>query len=275
VSSAKLDPAALNPANPDPEWLALMIGNSRLHWAWFQGEQLQQTWDVAHLEFELGDRDAVLSHPLFPQHWRELPLSIASVVASQTQLWRSPHSSLITLADVPIAGLYSSLGIDRAIALFGALQRYRCPVLVIDAGTALTFTATPANRTFLGGAILPGLSLQLRSLNDQTAALPLVSAANLPPRWSTDTADAIRSGVLYGLLAAIQDEIRAWQDAIGAVNGQVVLTGGDGSLLVDLLRQVVPEQVAPEQVAPKVAVSWEPDLVFWGMRAIVYASDSD
>jgi type III pantothenate kinase len=250
-------------ADLPPDWLAIMIGNSRLHWAEFQAKQLQQTGDIAHAEkleliIESPKEDDVRSrHPPLPQNWREFPIYVASV-AGRTEPWlKLPKARQITLTNVPIAGLYAGLGIDRAIALYGALKTYKSPALVIDAGTALTFTASNHTQAFLGGAILPGVSLQLRSLHEHTTDLPQLSRPNqLPPHWSVTTPDAINSGVLYGILAAIQDRIRAWQQDI---NGQVIVTGGDGQLVRDLLRAIAPEFV----------LTYDPHLLFWGMRAIV------
>ena len=50
------------------------------------------------------------------------------------------------------------------------------PMLVIDAGTALTFTGADANQCLVGGAILPGLRLQLASLGQKTGQLPLLES---------------------------------------------------------------------------------------------------
>lgn len=57
-------------------------------------------------------------------------------------------------------------------------------ILVIDAGTALTFTAADADQRLVGGAILPGLGLQRSSLAQKTATLPRVE---LLPSPSTAT----------------------------------------------------------------------------------------
>jgi type III pantothenate kinase len=70
-----------------------------------------------------------------------LPLYLASVVPSQTALWQTyPDVHIITLDQVPLQGVYPTLGIDRALALWGAGETWGWPMLVIDAGTALTLT---------------------------------------------------------------------------------------------------------------------------------------
>lgn len=262
----------------DASWLALMIGNSRLHWTWFVGTQLQQAWDTPHLSSDLIayltqknlNFAACLERlaaelPALPSCLSivpaGLPLWLASVVPAQIPLWQAyPQIQVITLERVPIPGLYPTLGIDRALALLGAAAVYGLPSLVIDAGTAFTFTGANAEGALVGGAILPGLRLQLRSLAEHTAALPYLSEPNLllPERWTKNTQDAIWSGVLYSLLASIQDFIVAWRQQF--LEGAIVLTGGDAGLLSHLLRQQLPE-VAAQIIS-------DPQLIFWGIRRV-------
>ncbi len=264
-------------------WLALMVGNSRLHWAWFMESTLQQAWDSAHfstedigyliehhLDFAAGIDGAVNQRaglPIGSIVPANLPLWVASVIPDQLPLWQAySHTQVITLDRIPLQGLYSTLGIDRALALLGAATVYELPCLVIDAGTALTFTAADADGRLVGGAILPGLQLQLRSLAEHTAALPYLSSEQvlLPQRWANNTADAIWSGLLYTLLAGIRDFITTWQEQQAA--GAIVLTGGDASLLAELMHQQSPALAAHLRV--------DSQLIFWGMRHLALASYS-
>lgn len=240
-------------------WLALMIGNSRLHWALFQGDDFVVAWNTPHLNcaqvqqlveqrFAPPAWASILESPL-PQMGLEelnpatnsahksLPLWLASVVPSQTALWQTyagvhpvnPHQ-------LPIGGLYPTLGSDRILALWGAGTTWDWPILVIDGGTALTLTAATPDRNLLGGAILPGLRLQFQALSQQTAALPPVSHTHdLPPRWATTTPTAIQSGILYTVMAGLRDYLQDWWQRYPG--GAVTLTGGDGLLLFNYLKQ--------------------------------------
>jgi type III pantothenate kinase len=254
-------------------WLALMIGNSRLHWAWFLNGILRQTWDIPHLPppaiaslFTQGDRrksipDAArdLLMPLTLQP--ESPLWIASVVPSQTTLWQVyPHARVLRLEQIPLQGLYPSLGIDRALAVLGASRSLGFPVLVIDAGTALTFTAADEQAQLLGGAIVAGLQTQWRSLAQNTAALPVgdATSATLPERWAMNTPDAIRSGIIYTLLASIRNYSEAWLERFP--EGAIALTGGDGAMLFQHLQTQFPA------LATRIIV--DPNLIFWGMQEV-------
>lgn len=262
-------------------WLGLMIGNSRLHWAWSEVEALppfelqiyrlqtyrRQTYDLPHLSAaqiaSLTQRlDFAASGLTWPQITPPpaLPLWLASVVPAQTPLWQAySKTQVITLEQIPIPGLYPTLGIDRALALLGAVWRYGSPCLVIDAGTALTFTGADAQGALVGGAILPGLRLQLRALGEQTAGLPTVTTQpSLPERWSRSTADAILSGVLHSLLAGLRDFTEAWQ--LQHPGSAILITGGDAALLNTLLAQQVPKLAAQIQL--------DSELVFLGMQQI-------
>ncbi|NEP10796.1 MAG: pantothenate kinase [Symploca sp. SIO2C1] len=254
-------------------YVALMIGNSRLHWALFVDDTLAEAWDTNHLSAVLVEQllqdwaSGIIPISIFPTRLIEQqlitnqpPLYIASVVPAQTKLWQNyPAAQVITLADLPLQGVYPSLGIDRALAVLGAGETYGYPVLVIDAGTALTFTGANAQRQLMGGAITPGLGLQLKSLAEKTAALPAIQLPiELPIRWAMETPRAIESGVIYTVLAGIRDFIADWQHQFP--NTQIALIGGDSSLLLKYLQVQVPE-IAVQLIA-------DPHLIFRGIHSV-------
>jgi type III pantothenate kinase len=165
----------------------------------------------------------------------DIPLIIASVVPEQRRYIGDRAHHDLSLSDIPIPGLYASLGIDRGLGLWNAAQSYGGPILVIDGGTALTLSALDHQGRFCGGAILPGLGLQLRSLG-QTGQLPQLNAiTGHPPRWGLTTVDSIASGLYYGLQATVTSYCNDWLDRYpGAA---ILLTGGDGRLLQESLGQ--------------------------------------
>ncbi|MDF2388925.1 pantothenate kinase, partial [Nostoc ellipsosporum NOK] len=255
------------------------IGNSRLHWGLFRGETLDSTWDTDYLpEFficQLAQCQTLddLLQAIFPLHYRTgeeflltpspSSLVIASVVPSQTALWQiHPNIRIVTLDQVPLKCVYPTLGIDRALALWGAGKSWGFPMLVIDAGTALTFTGADDNQCLVGGAILPGLGLQFASLGQKTGQLPFVEMPNftsLPSRFAKNTQEAIQSGVIYTLLAGIKDFIEAWWCLFP--EGKMAIKGGDRTLLFNYFQAVYPH------IASRLIL--EPNLTFWGMREIV------
>jgi type III pantothenate kinase len=189
-----------------------------------------------------------------------IPLYLASVVPKQTELFLDhPALKLIQLTDIPVKNLYLTLGIDRALAVLGSGENYEFPSLVIDGGTALTFTGVNQNRELIGGAILPGLGLQFQALSTKTAALPCLNLSkSLPTRWAMNTEDAIASGIIYTLLTGIVGFIENWLNQFPESN--IILTGGDGERLLSYLNEIYPD------IADY--CKFDPNLIFWGMRSL-------
>jgi type III pantothenate kinase len=240
-------------------WFALAIGNSRWHWARFEHDMLQATWAESHRAIgdELNLQVAELG--------LESPIWIASVVPEQTQLWAGyTEARLLSLADVPLSGMYSTFGLDRALAVWGAIVTGGSPVLVIDCGTALTFTGADAQYRLVGGAILPGLRLQFEALGQKTALLPTLprSHAATPPRWALNTEEAIVSGILHTVVAGIQSFMQAWWQDFP--QSRVVMTGGDSDQLYQGLQQQTPDLAT--------RISRDPHLIFRGIQAIKVTS---
>ncbi len=151
------------------------------------------------------------------------------------------------------------MGIDRALAIWGAAETYGYPCLVIDGGTALTFTGVDAQRQLVGGAILPGLKTQFKSLQQATAALPEITLPqSLPTRWALATDKAIASGVIYTVITGIHSFIVDWCQRFP--QSRVVFTGGDAAILDRYLQNQF------SQLPTSIIV--DRDLVFWGIKLI-------
>lgn len=162
----------------------------------------------------------------------------------------------MTLADIPLLNKYDTMGCDRALAAYGAAERYGVPVLVVDGGTALTLTGIDPDLALVGGAILPGIGVQLQSLATQTGALPAVERPlELPPRWSCTTVEAIASGTLYTLLAGLREFIQDWRSRYPG--SPIIVTGGDGEWLCHHLRPTIND------------LSLEPQLVLSGLVTLI------
>lgn len=252
--------------------IALIVGNSRYHWAWLVNDRVKYTWDTPYLSTDDISRmmsdgslwncaEAALPQELQESSLTQVPIYLASVVPSQTEIWQVyPQVRTIELSDVPLANLYPTLGIDRALAGFAAGESYNYPVLVIDGGTALTLTGVDGDKNLVGGAILPGLKLQLQSLANGTAALPQIELPReLPPRWSLDTQSAIASGVLHTTIAGINDFICDWWEKFP--RSQVIFTGGDGATILRYLQSIVTTSQLDY-------LTYDRDLIFQGIQLI-------
>lgn len=149
-----------------------------------------------------------------------------------------PESAQLQLADVPLDGMPPWLGLDRALGAWWAWRLLRLPVLLADAGTVLSLTRVDREGVFAGGRLLAGLALQLRAMARETAALPWPDQAALlegdAEAWPHDTRAAMVRGVRSGLAAAIGAALR--ETLLEDPDGRLVLTGGDGGILLPFLK---------------------------------------
>lgn len=130
-------------------------------------------------------------------------------------------------------GTRDTLGPDRVAAAVGT-YRHDGAVLVADVGTAVTSDII-VGATFMGGNISPGLRLRFESLHHYTSNLPLINAEGFLDDFGRDTETAIRSGVVNGLLAQLENDYRNAEEKFE--NLRMVLTGGDAPFLASLLQR--------------------------------------
>jgi type III pantothenate kinase len=119
-----------------------------------------------------------------------------------------------------------TVGIDRLLNALAARHLFPIDdVVVVDFGTAMSFSAVSGIGEFLGGAIAPGLGMSARALHDQTAALPEVAPEQVDFGIGTDTVSAIRSGLQWGGAGALD---RILDSLLKELPDAIILgTGGD------------------------------------------------
>jgi type III pantothenate kinase len=123
-----------------------------------------------------------------------------------------------------------SLGADRLASALGALAQFTAPLIVLDFGSATTIDVI-TGEGFLGGAILPGVRMQMESLFRRTEQLPEVGLAFPPNAIGSSTEHCIQSGILFGHLAAVEGMIDRFTGALKE-KPTVVATGGLSHLFI-------------------------------------------
>jgi type III pantothenate kinase len=122
-----------------------------------------------------------------------------------------------------------TLGPDRIAGIAGAFRLFPdSPLMVIDAGTAITYDFL-TDGVYKGGNISPGLSMRFRALNKFTGKLPLVSLSENFTSPGQNTRDAILAGVITGALYEINEYIRTFEKKVREL--KIFLTGGDGEFI--------------------------------------------
>ena len=172
---------------------------------------------------------------------------------------------LIEECDVPLPSNIESrklLGRDRLISAWMSLQlnNLRGPIIIVDAGTAVTIDWVDPQGIFQGGVIFPGAESNFKRLNAFTDALPDLgmSAGDSAPGQVFDsiigksTADAIRKGVYHSQWHAIREIVNQMSE-LSTETTSTFATGGGFKNVIEQLNQ-----------------DWRyiPDLVLQGARAI-------
>lgn len=145
------------------------------------------------------------------------------------------------LTPIPIRNGYSSpetLGQDRLAAAVGAATL--CPdtnVLIIDAGSAITYDFVAEGNEFVGGNIAPGIKMRLTMLNRMTKKLPLVEVEEneLIPLFGKTTRDAIAIGVIRGVVYEVKGYIRSLMHSLNQDTITILLTGGNAPYIANHL----------------------------------------
>ncbi len=139
---------------------------------------------------------------------------------------------------IPFVNLYETpktLGVDRIALISAAADQYSGKnVLVIDAGTCISYDFLNLENEYLGGAISPGIALRYKSLHTFTEKLPLLEANNPKLLIGNSTTNSIHSGVVNGVLCEIDGFIDAYKKKYN--NLTVILTGGDAHFLRESIK---------------------------------------
>lgn len=119
----------------------------------------------------------------------------------------------------------AQLGADLVAGAVGALKKYPMPLIIIDMGTATTVSVLDKNGAFVGGAISAGIRLTLDALTAKTSQLPEVGIEAPKYVIGTNTADCMKSGLIFGAASMIDGMISRIDKELGD-KAAVVATGG-------------------------------------------------
>ncbi|MCJ7544310.1 MAG: type III pantothenate kinase [Phycisphaerae bacterium] len=248
-----------------PGVLACDVGNHAIHLACVKGDEVTPMRTVRVGELSgLGPALAAL--------WREIPpprklvacsVNPAALKALEAAAAEATGEGVLVVGrDLPSpidTSLHnpSATGTDRLCAAAAAFDRLGVACVVADIGTAITIDYVNDEGIFQGGAILPGLDMSARSLQEGTAQLPRVELAAPAAACGKDTRQAILSGLVYGARGALRELAEAYATELGHWP-VVILTGGDAAL------------VAGDVNSSSLVQSIVPDLVLRGVAAAYY-----
>jgi len=221
--------------------LLLDAGNTRLKWAVVEGGMWREQGGAAYTDLpalapvlEAGI-DCCIASVAREQHENQISALLAPFAI--TPRWLTAEAQ-----QLGVRNSYANprqLGVDRWMGLLAARQRTQAPALVVSVGTAMTVDALSADGVFLGGLIVPGVSLMRQALRQGTAGVAEV--AGTWQAFPRTTADGVESGIVAALCGAIRSQHARLAETAGQVP-RCLMTGGDAERLLPHLALSV-EQV--------------------------------
>ncbi len=217
--------------------LIIDIGNTLIKSAVFDGSniiKIDQLKEYSEVYFEnlfsvYSIKSCILASV------REDNSKIEDFLMEKTKLLVLDHNT-----NLPFVNKYSTpvtLGRDRIAVMAAASLIFNSRnILVIDAGTSITYDFINDKNEYLGGGISPGLEMRFKALNEFTDKLPLVhfNDEQLPNLIGNSTENSILSGVIVGFTKEIEGIIYEYEMRYN--NLKTIVTGGDNKYFDKLLK---------------------------------------
>jgi type III pantothenate kinase len=247
--------------------LAIDIGNSNIKIGVFDGDELKATWNLATGIHRTTDEYGGVLLSLM-ERMKVSPSEITGVALCSVVPPLLPafvelctkylHSEALVVEAGVKTGMRVRLdnprevGSDRVVDAVAAQHLYGRPLIIVDLGTATTFSVVSQEGDYLGGAIAPGIVIATEALYTRTAALPRIRLNRPEQAIGRNTIAAMQSGVIFGHVGLIEGMIQRIEQELGS-KAKVIATGGQAYFLA--------------QEIPAIEIV-NPDLTLIGLRLI-------
>ncbi|MGV6827808.1 MAG: type III pantothenate kinase [Flavobacteriales bacterium] len=220
--------------------LIIDVGNTFVKLAVFNNNELLDKISCLKKEFKKN-------FTLLERKYQEIEKVIFSSVGSfsekeflaikkKYQVFTVSHNAIF-----PFKNLYktpTTLGVDRLALITAAAVEFPIKnVLVIDAGSCITYDFIDKENEYLGGAISPGIKMRFKALHTFTRSLPLITNDDFKDWLGNSTKTSIQAGVVQGVLNEINGFISLYKKQYH--NFTIILTGGDAFFLQDSLKNSI------------------------------------
>lgn len=233
--------------------LTIDIGNTNIVFGVRQNNHWLNHWRIQTDPLKTADEYEVIFRSLVDSgntdHQSISQIILSSVVPSLVHPFNEMISSLFShaISNIVSPEIYPFLpvrilnpyeiGTDLVANAVAAHQKYGKQTMVIDFGTALTFTTIGSNSEIRGVAIAPGLGTAVNALAGNTAQLPQIHLVPPPSVLGENTVHAIQSGVVFGFTGLVEAMIKRTEEELKA-KLTVVATGGLSSVIAPLTKSI-------------------------------------
>lgn len=225
--------------------LVIDVGNSNIVLGIYDGEALVRHWRISTDKSRTSDEYGVMLNSLFSlaslSFTQVKAIIISSVVPPLTGVLESLCRDFFELPPYVVGpGIKTGMqiqydnprevGADRIVNAVAGYEKHRCPLIIVDFGTATTFDYVNAKGEYCGGAIAPGLAISLEALFQRASKLPRVDICRPPQAIAKNTVNSMQSGIFYGYVGLVDGIVeRIKQESRD--QSRVLATGGLAALI--------------------------------------------
>jgi type III pantothenate kinase len=232
--------------------LTIDIGNTNIVFGVADRNNWLKIWRIKTDSSRTADEYEVIFNSLFSSSDIDKNEISQTVLSSVVPSLIRPFNEMLThlLNHIPLLvepSIYKNLpveilspdeiGTDIVADATAAFVRYGGPCMVVDFGTAITFTTISKGGRILGVAIVPGLLTALRSLTGSTAQLRDVQLVAPPSVLGDNTIHAIQAGLVLGF-AGLVDSIVERTEAELSEKLTIIATGGLSAVLFNVSSRI-------------------------------------
>lgn len=233
--------------------LVVDIGNTNIVMGCFDGdkilfrERVSSSQKATDLEYAVSIKTALEMNHVKSEEITGVIMS--SVVPSITNTFKRAVEKLTGVKPLVVGpgiktGLSilidnpAQLGSDLVVDAVAGINEYPVPQIIIDMGTATTFSVIDKNRNYLGGMITTGMSVSTDALISRTSQLPKI-AFEVPKKLiGKNTIDCLKSGIMYSNACSIDGMIERIEEELGE-KCTVIATGGLANLITPLCKRKI------------------------------------
>lgn len=227
--------------------LAVDIGNTSISLGIFSNGALISDFSLARRPIRIVEAYRVLLSEMFSSSLQVVDISfsggiISSVVPILTPIFSDVICSFTGTPPLIIDGSVTSpvsefipdaagIGPDRIANTAAGIEFYGTPLVVVDFGTATTFSVVDKNARFLGGAISPGIRTGADALFEKASRLLPVELAAPDRAIGSNTSEDMRSGIIFGHASMVDGMLKKIDRELGEQTAKVA-TGGYAEIVV-------------------------------------------
>ena len=233
--------------------LAIDIGNTNIVMGGFDGnkivfmERISSNQKTTDLEYAVTVKTALEMNDITIDSITGVVMS--SVVPSITNTFRRAVEKLTDAKTIIVGpgvktGLKiliddpGQLGSDLVVDAVAGIEEYPGPQIIIDMGTATTFSVIGKDKSYLGGVITTGMAVSADALFSRTSQLPRISFDKPKRVIGKNTVDCMKSGIMYSTASGIDGMIERLEEELGE-KCTVIATGGLASIVMPLCKRKI------------------------------------